>query len=124
MSDYSVKVIETSTELSKKDTIKLMDTTDSVALDKATQDGEIVIDPFFWAVLEINNEKSQDKQYRNFIIQDKNGVKYRTGSESFWRAFRSIWDALVDDDEDWQINVYRLPSRNRQGKDFLTCSLV
>ena len=92
-------------------------------MDKATQDGELVIDPAFWAVLEVHNEKSQDKDYRNYIIADKNGLKFRTGSESFWTAFISIWEELKDED-DWQVKVYRLPSRNRQGKDFLTCSLV
>lgn len=124
MEGYNVKVISSSEELSKKDKIRMSDTTDTIALDKATQDGEFVIEPEFWAVLEVNNDKSQDKTYRNYIIRDKNGLKYRTGSESFWNAFISIWEALVDDDEEYQIKVYRLPSRNRQGKDFLTCSLV
>lgn len=123
MEGYKVTVVEASVELTKKDKIRITDTTDTIAMDKATQDGELIIDPAFWAVLEVHNEKSQDKDYRNFIIADKNGLKFRTGSESFWTAFRSIWDELKDED-DWQVKVYRLPSRNRQGKDFLTCSLV
>lgn len=123
MEGYKVTVVSASIELSKKDKIRISDTTGAIAIDKATQDGELIIDPAYWAVLEVHNEKSQDKDYRNFIIADKNGLKFRTGSESFWTAFISIWEELKDED-DWQVKVYRLPSRNRQGKDFLTCSLV
>ena len=79
MEGYKVTVVSASIELSKKDKIRISDTTGAIAIDKATQDGELVIDPAYWAVLEVHNEKSQDKDYRNFIIADKNGLKFRTG---------------------------------------------
>ena len=59
----------------------------------------------------------------NYIIQAADGTKYRTGSDSFWRTFMALWEDL-EGEEGWEIKCYRLPSKNRPGKDFLTCSLV
>lgn len=124
MSDYSVKVREASIELSARDKIKVKDTTDTTALDVATQSGAVVIQPAWWAILDIHNEGSQDKDYHCYVVVDANGERYRTGSRSFWSAFMNIWEELADDDEPFMIKVYRLPSKNREGRDFITCSLV
>lgn len=124
---YSVKILEASTELTTHEKIKLKNTSDSQPLDGATMEGEVIITPEFWVILDVTNDKSNDKNYTNYVIADKDGQKYRTGSESFWNAFKDIWDELEEAGEletDWEIRVYRLPSKNRTGKDFLTCSLV
>ena len=123
MSDYKVNVIASSRELTKMDKIRMKDTSDTIALDGATQEGAVIFQPVAWVMLEIHNEKAQDGTYVNYIIQAADGTKYRTGSESFWKTFVSLWEDLEDEDG-WEIKCYRLPSKNRPGKDFLTCSLV
>lgn len=124
MTGYSVEVAETSRELTGKQKIQLKDTTDCVRLDKATQEGAVLIDVDFFAELRIHNEKSEDKDYKNYVVVDKDGTRYVTGSESFWSAFRNIFDDMEETGEEWQLKVYRMPSKNRQGKDFITCSIV
>lgn len=124
MEGYRVEVIESSIELNAREKIKIKDTSDSIALDKATQEGEVIICPKYWAVLGVHNDKSDNPDYTNYIVVDVTGLKYRTGSESFWSAFMNIWNELKEDTDDWDIKVYRLPSKNRSGKDFLTCSLI
>lgn len=121
--DYKVTVVGSSRELGKMDKIRMKDTSDTVALDKATQDGEVIIEPVAWVELAIYNEKANDQEYTNYIIVGADGVKYRTGSDSFWRSFIDLWEEL-EDETGWSIKVYRLPSKNRSGKDFITCSLV
>ena len=49
---------------------------------------------------------------------------YVTGSESFWNSFRDIYDEMENESDEWSLKLYRLPSKNRQGKDFLTCSII
>lgn len=124
MTGYSVEVVETSRELTGKQKIQLKDTTDCVRLDKATQEGAVLIDVDFFAELHIHNEKSDDKDYKNYVVVGKDGTRYVTGSESFWSSFRNIYDDMEEDGEDWKLKVYRMPSKNRQGKDFITCSIV
>lgn len=123
MTGYLVEIEETSKELSAKERIKIKDTTDAVKLDEATQLGEIVINPSMYAVLNIHNEKSDNKDYKNYIIVDKDGTKYVTGSASFWSSFMNIYEEMSGESEDWAIKVYRVPSKNYKGKDFITCSI-
>ena len=124
MTGYSVKIKEVSKELSAKERIQLKDTTDARKLDKETVEGAVIIDVDYFAELGVHNEKSGDKDYAVFVLVDKNGEKYTTGSQSLWSSFRGIYDEMCDSDEAWQIKVYRMPSKNREGKDFLTCSII
>lgn len=122
--DYSVQVKEVSKELSHKEKVQITDLTDCVKLDKATQEGEVLIDIDFYAILSVHNEKSDDKDYENYVIVDKNGTRYSTGSKSFFNSLVDICEEMKDSDEEWKIKAYRKPSKNRQGKDFITCSIV
>lgn len=123
--DYNVTITEVSKDLTHKERVQLMDTTSAIRLDKATADGEeVIIDPDFWAVLSIHNEKSDDKEYDNYLIVDKGGVRYVTGSKAFWSSFTDIMDEMAGSDEDFKIRVYRSPSKNYSGKDFITCEII
>lgn len=122
--DYSVTVKEVSKELTHKERVQITDLTDCVKLDAATQEGPVLIDLDYYAVLEIHNEKSTDKDYENYVVADKNGTRYSTGSKSFFNNLVDIYGEMMDSDETWQVKAYRKPSKNRQGKDFITCSIV
>ena len=124
MEGYSVKIEFASKELTAKQRVMLKDTTNAVALDEATQGAPVVIDPDFYVLLMVHNEKAEDKDYKKFVIVDKAGTKYVTGSESFISSFREIMDEMEDSGEEFQIEVYRMPSKNYKGKEFLTCSIV
>lgn len=125
--DYEAVIKYTSRELSVRERIKIKDTTGSTTLDKATEEGSIIIAPDYWASIAIHNEKSKrdDKDYDNYVIVDRNGSIYSTGSESFWNSFLSIADEMIAaGEEEFEIKVYRMPSKNFAGKDYITCSLV
>lgn len=122
--DYSVVVSETSKELTAKERIQIKDTTDAIRLDEATKENAVMIDVDFYAVLNIHNEKSDDKDYTTYVIVDKDGQRYTTGSPSFWSSFMNIYTEMKDETEPWAIKAYRMPSKNRAGKDFITCSLI
>lgn len=125
--DYSVVISEVSQELTAKERIMLKDTTNAIKLDELTQetDEKVIISPAIYAVLDIHNEKSeQNKDYKNFIIIDKGGKKYVTSSESFWNSFMDIAKEMAGETEEWSIEVYRVPSKNFKGKEFLNCSIM
>ena len=124
MTGFEAKIREASKELTAKERVKFKDTTNAIQLDDATKDNPLVVAPDFYVILDIHNERSEDKDYVKYIIVDKNGNKFVTGSESFFSAFKSIFDEMGDCGEDYEIEVYRLPSKNYKGKEFLTCSIV
>ena len=125
MEGYTVKIQESSEELKGKQRIIMKDTSDALKLDEATEGGNsIIIKVEKWAILKVHNEKSDDKEYENYIIVDSEGHKFVTGSQSFWSSFINIYEEMKDEDEEWAIKVYRLPSKNYKGKEFITCSVI
>lgn len=123
MTGYKVEIKEVSAQLTAKQRIALKDTTNAIKLDLETQKAPIIINPDFYAVLAIHNEKSDNPDYENYIVVDKNGDKYVTGSQSFWSSFMEIAEEMAGEDEEWSIKVYRVESKNYKGKEFITCSI-
>lgn len=123
--DYNATIRECSKELSARERVLIKDTTNAISLDEATSDTDspLVISPDFYAVLDVHNEKSDNKDYTKYILVDKNGNKFVTGSDSFWNSFMEIM-AEMEDEGDFEIQVYRRESKNYKGKSFITCSIV
>ena len=123
MKDYEVKIAASSHDLTARERLMYKDTSNAIRLDEATTKGSIVITPVAYAVLEIHNEKGDDKDYNNYVVVDSEGNKYVTGSASFWKAFEDIWDEMSGENEPFEIEIYRLESKNYKGKQFITCSI-
>ena len=123
MNGYSVSIKESSRELTAKQRVALKDPTSAIKLDEATQVEPVIINVDMYAILAIHNEKSENQDYDNYIVVDKNGTKYVTGSASFWSSFMNIFTEMEGEDEAWTLKVYRVPSKNYKGKDFITCSI-
>lgn len=122
---FSAKIIETSKDFTKKQEVMLKQLTDAIKLDKATNyEEDVIIDVDSYAILSVHNDKAEDPDYTTYVIIDKNGQKYMTGSPSFWSAFMDIFEDMSGSGEEWQLKVFKLPSRNREGKDFITCTII
>ena len=130
MKGYTSTVREVSKEISVKEKIMLKDTSNAISIDALTQEAsfnneKVLIDVDYYAILDIHNEKSDNKDYINFIIVDKSGNKYVTGSESFITTFTDIYNEMKGaGGENITIEIYRKESKNYKGKDFITCSIV
>ena len=121
--DYSVKIDTCSREFTARERLMFKDFSNAQQLDNLTDTEPIVITPADYAILSVHNEKSKDKKdYRKFVIMDKAGNKFITGSESFIKAFMEIVEEMGD--EEFSIECYKVPSKNYQGKNFITCSIV
>lgn len=126
MSDrtFHVTIAEASRELTPYEKVKFKDLTDAVKIDSVAEEG-FEINPDFYVVLDVVNEKSKDNpKYKNYVVVDKDGTKYVTGSQSFWNAFTDIFGDMAEFSTDYAVRVYRRESKNYTGKYFLTCSLV
>lgn len=124
MTGYSVEIKETSRQLTAKQRIALKDTSDAIKLDTVCEENAFIIEPADYAVLSIHNEKSDNIDYENYVIIDKNGDKCVTGSASFWNSFMDIYNEMLGEEEAWAIKAYKLDSKNYKGKKFLTCSII
>lgn len=120
---FSVNIADTSRELTKIERVKFKDNGNAIKLDEAVSiDESIIIYPVMWVVLSIHNEKSEDKDYSQYLVVDRDGKKYLTGSPSFWNGFMDIWTEMGGE-EGWAIEIYKRESKNYKGKTFLACSV-
>lgn len=126
MSDtYYSTIISASKELTKKEQLQLRDTAGALSLDTESQAGPLDIMPELYALVEVHNEKAKgDKDYQQFILVDKDGYKWYTGSRSFIDSFLEIAGEMVGESEPWGVRVIRRESKNYSGKTFLTCTVI
>lgn len=127
MEGYKVEISHSTKELTVREKIRIKDLSNAIQLDDATQkEGNVVIDFDYYVILKVHNEFSKhDKDYNKFVIVDKAGNKFVTGSESFMTSLQGIVDEMADAGEtDFEIEVYRKDSKNYTGKQFLTCTIV
>ena len=125
MENYHVSIKEVSKDCTARERIMLKDTTNAIKLDEAiTDETPLVISPAAYAVLAIHNEKSDNPDYENYVIIDRGGTKFVTGSPSFWSSFCEIWEEMKNESEEYSIEVYKRDSKNYKGKQFLTCSII
>ena len=125
MAEYKATVKESSWEMSAREKLRYTDFTDVVQLDEVTKAGDLIIDVDKWAVVMVHNEKSDTVDYQKYVIIDKEGQVYVTGSESFWRSFIAIYEVMSEEEETvYSIKAYRRESKNYKGKDFITCRII
>lgn len=129
-SNYSVTIIDSSRELTARERVMFKDTQNATSMnelaEQAKADGAkaIITDVKDYVHITVHNEKSDDKDYDNFMIIDANGDKYVTGSQAFWNSFMDIYAEMKDETEPWGIQLNLIPSKNYKGKNVLTCSLI
>lgn len=114
-------------ELTKKEKVMLKDLTDCTVLGtEAEANGcDIIIHPAFYAILSIHNDALPEPDYEAYVIVDRDGTKYQTGSDSFITSFRDIVSDMQDEDpETWAVKATLKPSKNRTGKSFLKAVLI
>lgn len=123
MDNYKCTISYCNKELSKRDTISIKDTSSATRLDTLiSADGTFTITPDTIAVLDVENPHSESKSYKVYVVIDKDGTKYSTGSEAFYRSLSDIAEEMGD--EEFSIVVYKRESKNYKGKYFITCTIA
>lgn len=127
MEGYSVKIIHTSTDLSAKEKVRIKDFSNAAQLDDIiTGDSHFMLDYAYYADMEVHNEhtKNEKKDYMKRVIVDKAGNAFITGSESFMTAMDDVLAEMEGTDEEFQLDCYKVDSKNFAGKQFITCTVI
>ncbi len=124
---YKTEVLSSSKELTKREKIKFsMDgnytnLNDLEAGTKLNVTGyvELFITNGF-----VKEEDGRDKEYKNFLVITEDHT-YKTGSETFIRNFKEIWEIMQPEEgEGVEIEIVLLPSKNYKGQNILSCNIV
>lgn len=127
--NYSATIVESSRQLTPKERVMFKDLSNARKLNEFARESiasglKAVVTVKDYVVVKVHNEASEDIDYDNYLIIDKDGEKYYTGSVSFWNKFMDIYNEMKEVDEDWAIELNLVPSKKYSGKEALTCSLV
>lgn len=129
-SNYSATILESSRELTARERVMFKDTQNAISMNdfaeqaKAEGGKAIIENVKDFVHITVHNDKSDDKDYDNFLVIDEKGDKYVTGSHAFWNAFQDIYNEMKNETEPWGIQLNLIPSKNYKGKNVLTCSLI
>lgn len=121
---YEVKIRETNVELTNRERIRIKDLQNAHKLDElVTPESSFSFEFGGYAILDIHNDNSKDNtDYTTYLVFDRDGNKYYTGSKTFWN---SMWAILSEmDDDDFSVEVTKHESKNYKGKFFLTASIL
>lgn len=126
---YSVKIIDSTVELSAKDKAKLVTGLDDCVsindtIDDTADDALVIENPLGYVELEITNPKAENPVYSKYIIVTKDGEWYITGSESLIESYLDIAEIMSEVDEDYSIKIKKVESRNYKGKHFFKCYIL
>ena len=121
---YKAEIVDCSKQLTAKEKIMLKDMSNALGLDEATKDGPIFIEPSYYAIVHVHNDKCDNKEYDKCVVIAKDGTKYATGSVYFIDNLMDIMEEMAGSDEEYQLVVYRKDSHIYKGKQFITCSIV
>ena len=125
MENYKAVVVKASKDLTAKERISVKDFGKAIKIDEIVgPDDGLVIDVGYSCLVHVENDYSENKTYDVFVLVDKAGNKYVSSSKHLVDAYFNIVDEMKDSDEEYQINIYKLESKNYKGKYFLTCEIV
>lgn len=114
-----------SKELSARERIALKHPENTVGINEfLSRAGKFTMSPAWYASVRIEDpEAPDDEQVRHsYLIADKDGTIYATGSESFMSSFLDIFTEMQGEEEPYEISVFK--AKSRTGKDYITCALI
>ena len=129
-SNYSASIVDASRELTARERVMFKDTQNAISMNdfaeqaKAEGGKAIIENVKDYVHISVHNDKSDDKDYDNYMIITAEGDKYVTGSQAFWNSFMDIFNEMKSETEPWGIQLNLIPSKNYKGKNVLTCSLI
>ena len=121
---YNVNIRFSSKELTPIERIQMKDVSNAISLDSVVTPTEpLMIHPVAYSILDVHNDKSDTGDYTKYVIEDDNGERYTTGSESFFDSFEAIHKELTEAGLTYTLIVFKKESQNYKGKYFLTCTV-
>lgn len=122
---FNLIISESLKTLTKKDMLQLKDLSDAIKLDQATQEnGTVMIFDVrnIVSLSLVSDDPQNPQEYSKTVVVDADGNRYVTGSDSFARR---AWEIAKEmDGDEFGLKVYRRPSKNYAGREFLSCSVI
>lgn len=130
--EYKVEIIASSRPLTRREAIKFKDNGNATPLNKVVSpENPVRFTPVLYVLTHTHNERTkpgQNPDYDTLCVEDADGKRWYSGSESLRTSFLSIWEEMMDDDgnpaEEYEVEIRQIASSNRDGQYFLKCFVI
>lgn len=128
MKDYSANITYSTKELTKKQRIRIQQMGAVISINDIMDNDKLMIDNCVALyAIDVHNEKADNKDYTLYVVEDAEGNLYKTGSESFFRNAKDIFEDFLDEieaGESISLLCYKSSSKNVPGGKFITCTIM
>lgn len=118
MTNYEVKIIESSKELTKREKVRFKDYNQFPTLPELLSEApDFCFEPDFDVVLSVHNEKvkeGQKQDYEIYLFVTKTGDAFYTGSASFFDSYKDIISEMQGE-TDFMLGCKKIQSKNYTG---------
>lgn len=113
---YKATIEKTSKELTAREKLQAKNVRTASQIDELSKSADPTFTPVWYAILNIENDESDNKEYQYIIISTSDKGLFYTGSDSFITSFCEIFDTMKEEsDEEFSIRVNRVKSKNYNG---------
>lgn len=121
---YKATIEKASKELTAREKLQAKNVRTASQIDELSKSADPTFTPLWYAILNIENDESDNKEYQNIIISTSDKGLLYTGSDSFITSFCEIFDTMKEEsDEEFSIRVSRIKSKNFNG-DYLFADII
>lgn len=124
---YKVEIVSSNRELTKRETVKYTMDGNYENLNDLAAGTKLNVTGFVELFVTndyVNEEAGKNREYKQFLVITDD-VIYKTGSETFIRNFKEIWNIMQPEDgESVEIEIVLLPSKNFKGQNIISCTIV
>lgn len=115
---YNVEILSSTKELTKRDRLRIKDFTAFNKLDAVIQpDEKLIINNPSITVLHVENSESENNEYDVYVIETDEDIYY-SSSQPLYESLKSIIDEMGDD-ESYSVELYKVESKNYNGRYFM-----
>ena len=123
---YKALITNYYNELTKMERYKATVLTDAMPINDYTKESDLRIKLKNVVSLEVESDKADPPKYTSYVYIDSEDNYYTSGSETLYNAIETIWDNFAENGkmpDDVTVRIFRRPSKNHKGLDFLTATV-
>lgn len=123
---FKEEILRATRDFTKKEMLMMKDTKALIKLDnelKPNGDSIIISFPFDYVVKHVWDEKDNGKDFESIMLLAEGRI-YTSSSSALINRVEELFNEMKDEADVWGIQIYKAPSKQFEGRYYITCSLV
>lgn len=123
---FKEEILRATRDFTKKEMLMMKDTKALIKLDnelKPNGDPIIIKYPFDYVIKHVWDDKENGKDFESILLL-ADGKIYTSSSRALINRVEDLLNEMKDEEDEWGIQIYKAPSKQFEGRYYITCSLI